>query len=173
MKSRHVLMAGALIGAIWLSFFGSAEKIVEPIERKNLVEKTTVSKSAIHSNSATDSKIIIHALQPRAIVLDVSKQENFGQLFHNQSWNPPPPPPPKPAPPPPPSAPALPFIYIGKKIEENKWQVFLARDERTYVVSEDTVIDEMYRINSIKPPILSFTYLPMNQVQTLPIGGAE
>lgn len=174
MKGRHVVIGSTLIGTIWLAFFENSEKIVEPTDRKIEMDKRSTSRPLVSSRSKkTESEIVILTLQSRALVLDVSKQEKLGQLFQNQSWNPPPPPPPKPAPPPPPSAPALPFTYIGKQIEENKWQVFLARDDRTYVVAENTVIDETYRVNSIKPPILSLTYLPMNQVQTLPIGRAE
>jgi len=33
-----------------------------------------------------------------------------------------------------------------------------------------TVIDGMYRIDTIAPPTLTVTYLPLNQVQQLNIG---
>ena len=98
-------------------------------------------------------------------------------MFTSQSWTPPPPPPPptsaKAEPPPPPEAPALPFTYLGKKLEAGNWEVFLARGEKTYIVRDKIVIDGTYRVESIKPPTLSVTYMPLNTLQELSIGGAE
>lgn len=94
-------------------------------------------------------------------------------LFDSQTWTPPPPPPPKPTPPPPPVAPPLAFTVIGKKLEEGKWEVFLARGEQIFIAKEKAVLDNNYRVESIKPPTLTVTYLPLNQTQTLTIGGPD
>jgi hypothetical protein len=94
-------------------------------------------------------------------------------LFTSQSWTPPPPPAPPPSPPPPPVAPPVPFKYIGKKLEDGKWEVFVTIGNQAYVVREKTVLQGTYRIDSIKPPVLSLTYLPLQQVQTLTIGGID
>ncbi len=94
-------------------------------------------------------------------------------IFGVQNWTPPPPPPPKPLPPPPPTAPPLPFTYLGKKSEDQIWEVYLARGEKTYIVREKSLIEQEYRIDSIKPPTLTLTYLPLNQVQSLTIGGTD
>jgi len=94
-------------------------------------------------------------------------------LFASQSWVPPPPPPAKPVAPPPPTAPALPFTFIGKKLEDAVWEVYLSKDDHTYIVREKSVVDTNYRVESIKPPTLTLTYLPLNQMQTLTIGGAD
>ena len=75
--------------------------------------------------------------------------------------------------PPPPTAPTLPFIYLGKKVDDHIWEVYLARGEQTYIVREKTLIDNTYRVDSIRPPTLSLTYLPLNQAQTLSIGGID
>ena len=95
--------------------------------------------------------------------------------FEIRDWTPPPPPPP-PAlslPPPPPQAPALPFAYLGKQWEGGKWTVFLAQQERTYIATEGVTIESNYRVEKIAPPVMTVTYLPLQQPQTLAIGSAE
>lgn len=94
-------------------------------------------------------------------------------LFARQDWTPPPPPPPKPAPPPPPSAPPLPFTVIGKSLEDGKWEVYLSAGERTHIANEGATLDGGWRVERIAPPIMTLTYLPLNQVQQLNIGVFE
>lgn len=69
--------------------------------------------------------------------------------------------------------PALPFTYIGKKFENARWEVFLAIGDQTYFAREGSVIEQKYVVNSIRPPTLTLTYLPMKQMQTMNIGGEE
>lgn len=94
-------------------------------------------------------------------------------LFDSQTWDPPPPPPPKPGPPPPPVAPPIPYVVIGKKLEDQAWEVYLTRGEQTFIAREKLVLENQYRIDSIKPPTMTLTYLPLNQTQTLTIGGTD
>ena len=94
-------------------------------------------------------------------------------LFDSQTWDPPPPPPPKPGPPPPPVAPPLPYAVIGKKLEDQAWEVYLTRGEQTFIAREKLVIEGQYRVDAIKPPTMTLTYLPLNQTQTLTIGGND
>jgi len=51
--------------------------------------------------------------------------------------------------------------------------VFLSRQERTYIVRANDVIDGMYRVESIEPPNIVFTYIPLNERQVLAIGGID
>jgi len=127
--------------------------------------------------SASGQQIL--ALVPRDVLIGNS-DGRFGQggndaagVFGSQNWTPPPPPPQPAPPPPPPSAPPLPFTFIGKSVGAGAWEVYLARGDRTYVVRADTVIDGTYRVDAIAPPVLTLTYLPLNQVQQLNIGVFE
>jgi len=70
-------------------------------------------------------------------------------------------------------APPVPFIYIGKALADGAWEVFLARGDRTYSVRAQTVIDGTYRVERIAPPVMSLTYLPLNQQQQMNIGALE
>jgi hypothetical protein len=174
MSMRHLLMAGGLAGAGWLAFFGDRTpdaSIAEPVTRP----APAASRAAASDQARPEPAIL--ALRPRdTLIGGADNTTRKDGLFANHSWTPPPPPsplPPKPVPPPPPNAPPLPFTYLGKKVEDRQWEVFLARGEQTYIVRDQTVIDGAYRVESIRPPILSITYLPLNQVQTLTIGGTE
>jgi len=101
-----------------------------------------------------------------------SSQEEATDIFSTKTWYVPPPPP-KPAPPPPPAAPPLPFVYLGKMIEDGKSLVFLSKNDRNLVVKEGDIIDETYRVESIRPPAMTLTYIPLNMTQTLPIGASN
>lgn len=67
-----------------------------------------------------------------------------------------------------PSAPALPFKYLGKAIEDGKLEVFLARGDDSYSVRAGQKIDD-YRVDKVTEKSITFTYLPMKTKQTLDI----
>jgi hypothetical protein len=69
-----------------------------------------------------------------------------------------------------PQAPPLPFSFLGKQWQSGTWQVFLALGEDTRLARVAMVIDGRYRVESIVPPQIVFTYLPLNERQTLDIG---
>lgn len=87
-----------------------------------------------------------------------------------------PPPPPKPAQaavplePPKPSAPPVPFTVIGKKLEGNVWEVYLARGEQTYIATQGGEVAGEYRVETIGPTQMTLIYLPLNEKQTLQTG---
>jgi hypothetical protein len=92
-----------------------------------------------------------------------------GDPFRTQSWEPPPeqrvrrsPPPP------PPQAPVLPFAYMGKLVEDTTTTVFLARQDRNYIVRAGDTIDGTYRVEKVGDDAVEFVYLPLKAKQTLP-----
>jgi len=89
--------------------------------------------------------------------------------FASKSWYVPPPPP-KAQPAPPPSAPPLPFVYMGKLIDEGQVIVFLSKQDRSFAVKLGDIIESSYRADEIGPTTLTLTYLPMKIKQTLAIG---
>jgi hypothetical protein len=189
-KPRHAILALALVGAGLLAAFGDkapaggiAELAERPAARALPVRapapvRARAAAPAAKAGDAGDALPIL-ALVPRDTLIGESDAA-FGQgqagagPFTHQDWTPPPPPPPPPQPappPPPPTAPPLPFTFIGKSVGSGAWEVYLARGERIYVVREKgAVIDGTYRVDSIAPPVLTLTYLPLNQVQQLNIG---
>lgn len=85
-----------------------------------------------------------------------------------------PPPPPvqaAPMPPPKPAAPPLPFLFIGKLGDEaGQYTVFVSARGRNYAVKTGDTVMQQYRVDEIRPPSMTLTYLPMNIQQTMSIG---
>lgn len=178
MKPRHIAMGGALALAAGLVVFGDntpEDTLAAPAERVAIVSSTAPARStaAVVVKPVVDTAIV--RLVPRDELIGADG-ERFGEgeqaLFARHDWTPPPPPPSNvpPPPPPPPVAPPLPFKYIGKSLQDGVWEIYLARNDRTYLVRDGATIDGAYRVDAIRPPTLTLTYLPLDQVQQLNIG---
>ena len=191
MKPRHLVLGAALAGAALLAIFGDKSpggEIAEAVERAPAARPVPSVSAAAANAAAVAAAVesapaagaangaggtIILALVPRDTLIgdgDAQFRQDGKGVFGRQDWTPPPPPPQPAPPPPPPSAPPLPFTFIGKSLDEGAWEIYLARGDRTYVVRDKAVIDGTYRVDAIAPPILTLTYLPLNQVQQLNIG---
>lgn len=83
---------------------------------------------------------------------------------------PPPPAPALPPPPPPLSAPPLPFVYLGKMVEDGATVVFLGKQDNNYSVRAGDTLDKLYRLEKIDDQAITLVYLPLDQQQTLFIG---
>jgi hypothetical protein len=176
MKRRHWILAAALAVAAGLAIFGDKTpetQVAEPVTRAAAPVRPVVRRAELGQKGEEPA---ILRLLPRDELIGESEdafKSAEGKLFGPQNWNPPPPPPPPPAPPPPPpapTAPPLPFTFIGKSLSAGEWEVYLSSGSRTYLVRDKSVIDGLYRVDSIVPPTLTLTYLPLNQVQQLNIG---
>jgi hypothetical protein len=173
MKPRHLAMGVALAAAAGLVVFGDntpEDVVAEPVERA----QTPAAPISERAPAARKDKAppILRLVDREVLIGDSADRFNAGEngVFARQDWTPPPPPPAPTPPPPPPSAPPLPFTFIGKSLQDGVWEIYLARGDRTHLVRENTVIDGTYRVDAIKPPVLTLTYLPLNQVQQLNIG---
>jgi hypothetical protein len=178
MRIRHISLAAGVAVAAWLALSGNTapvDSIAEPVTRAAVGVQTRVSHVKALARGAQDGhESVISNLLPRDSLIghgETAQPEDA--LFKSRSWTPAPPPPPKPPTPPPPTAPALPFTYLGKKLEGDIWEVYLARGEQTFIARAETVIEGTYRVQSIHPSTLSVIYLPLNQMQTLTIGATE
>ncbi len=193
MSFRKILLGGGMLLALWLALFADKTPDGDVVDAVSVpVKKTAIAKpdkDAKQSDKSSGKPLDMpsnlltkpgHANETQVIASIIDRKQLIaadykgnGSFFGTQSWTPPPPPATKPPPPPPPTAPPLPFHYLGKKTEDGPVEVYLASGDQTYVVQEKTVIDNIYRVDAIKPSVMSITYLPLNQVQTLHIGRAE
>lgn len=177
MHKRHIVMAAGLMVAAGLAIFGDKtpeNAITEPVVRARASDARPTTSPTTSSRRETAGDPAILELLPRESLIGGARAGGpVDGLFHAQSWTPPPPPPPKPLPPPPPTAPPLPFTFLGKKLEGSEWEVYLGRGENILIVRQKTTVEGTYRVDSIAPPTLSLTYLPLNQQQTLTIGGTD
>ena len=173
MTPRHYLLLAGVLGAGALLLFGERQPVAEVAEA---VERAVA--PARHSAARPEAaQPAILALLPRSEVAG-EDGDTFGGadgVFQSQNWTPPPPKMVAVAapPPPPPMAPPLPFVYLGKAAADGAWEVFLSRADKTYIVRTNTVIDGAYKVVTIAPPVMTLTYLPLNQVQQLNIGVLE
>ncbi len=192
MKTKHLIMGAALVGAAALVAFGDNSpdtSVAEPVTRgatdARLAQRAQApavlppaATSSVASSQTAPAKAAPHILRllPRHALVDGSGLKEGANVFASRDWTPPPPPPPPvaaPPPPPPPTAPPLPFTLIGKANENGALEVYLARAGKVYIVKPKTVIDGTYRVDAIAPPLLTLTYLPLNQVQQLNIGAFD
>jgi hypothetical protein len=113
-------------------------------------------------------------LVPRAELIGQA-EDGDGSVFGTHSWNPPPPPPEPSAPvqPPAPTAPPLPFTFIGKALGEGRWEVYVAQGERVHAVRAGDTVDGTWRIDTVAPPMMTVTYLPLGQQQQMNIGAND
>jgi hypothetical protein len=197
MKPRHMALGAALLAAAALVLFGDrtpdgevAEAVLRPTAEIGRAGAAAQAPAAAAAPAAqgraaqparpdSGPRQPILALVPRDVLIGDS-DSRFGQdqngVFGSQTWVPPAPPQAAmqaPPPPPPPTAPPLPFTFIGKSVGGGVWEVYLARGDRTYVARANEVLDGSYRVDAIAPPVLTLTYLPLNQVQQLNIGVFE
>jgi hypothetical protein len=110
---------------------------------------------------------IVLALPERRSNLDPAED-----AFLGRSWTLPPAPV-KPAQTTAPSPPPLPFIYLGRMEQDGQTVVFLAKQDRSYVVKAGEVVGDTYRLDEVKAGALEFTYLPLKIRQTLQIREAN
>lgn len=167
---RRVLLALLLAAAIALIVLGprTAERpaIVDAVPR---AASQAAQRSGAGSSAENGETAMILPIRPR------SAAEKIDDAFAARDWRPPPPPPRAPlkAGPKVAVAPPLAYTVIGKKLEDGAWQVFLRRDDRILVVKTLDTIDDAYRVDEIRPPLMTLTHLPTQQRQSLPIGAAD
>ncbi|HEU4851516.1 MAG TPA: hypothetical protein VFT37_05110 [Telluria sp.] len=172
MKTRHAILAVALVVSAALAAFGDKEPVdavVESVERP--LPARPAQAQAVRNAAQPQAATAVMRLVPRDELIGPAGDDDGA--FGSQSWNPPPPEPEPAPPPPPPSAPPLPFAYIGKALGEGRLEVYLAQGERVHTVRTGDVIDGAWRVDSVAPPTLTMTYLPLGQVQHMNIGANE
>lgn len=161
--ARRGLLFAALAVTLILVFTGEDDEVVPASEPR---AATTTRRASAPPRVEPAPILNSAALQREALDVDAV------DIFRPKSWYVAPPPP-KAVKPPPPSAPPLPFAYLGKIEEGGVTTVFLTRQGNNYSVRKGDSIDSTYRVDEISPGAVTFTYLPLNTRQTLPIGGAN
>jgi hypothetical protein len=139
----------------------------EPDIAEPLAAATRTDSESPAPRAAADHGRTILDIRPR------TPAEEPPDSFAPHDWTPPPPPPEAAAAAAAPTAPPLPFTVLGKQHAGGIWHVFLAIDDRIFVVKTGDMIDNDYRVEAIELPVLTLTYLPLNTRQTLAIGGDE
>ena len=192
MNRRRSILWLLLVAAAWLALFGDKTPVDAPSGevvqaaaprtggRPGAGASSPASDAGRPAGSAaekkTSTRLEVAALIARAQLIPAVAEEQASReprdLFPSLNWLPPPPIPEKPAKPPPPTAPPLPFVYLGKKLEAGQWEAYLGRGEEVFIVREGMTLTGLYQVQGIRPPTLTLLYLPLQQSQTIPIGGS-
>lgn len=159
-QTRWALLIALLGLSAGLVFFGEtpSPNVVAAVDTRS---SSSLSSNTPHKGKAPTTPDLIQEIVPRAPSAEPTN------AFALHDWSPPPPSPPPPAPP---TAPPLPFTYLGKQVQDGVWTIFLGRQNYTYTVKEHDNVDSLYSVDSISPPHMTFTFLPLQQQQTLAIG---
>jgi hypothetical protein len=167
---RQTILAAALLFSAWLAIFGSPEGGVDADpragegvhtdsearrgERPNLrAEASEPILTIAQRRSPTfppTSLFSIPRVQP-PVVVPVVQPVPVAEI-------------------PVPTAPPLPFHYLGKKLDEKGWEIFLAQGQQIQIVRVGQHLGDSYLVERIDPTELTLIYIPLSQKQTLPIG---
>ena len=168
MQPRHaalaLLLAGTLAAAFWPGEDDSLEgDVVEAVARP---QRPLPPPDLGPASPPSDASALPDA-QPRARFA----MAGAANLFPAQSFRPPPKPvAPAPVLPPPPMAPPIPFTFVGAWHEEGQETVFLERGGQLITTHAGETLPGGWRLDTVAPEGLTFTYVSLNQQRTLRIG---
>ena len=161
------MAGGGIAGLALLLRNGSVEKMPLRIRKRRKQKKVPENPSAQWLVIRQRKK----EQESELLRLDRLESRKFnaqaGDIFRAQSWAPPPPPRSEAEKNQPPPPPPLQFKYLGKIIEDEVTQVFLALAERNYVVKPGENINGQYRLDEVNDRGITVTYLPLNIKQIL------
>lgn len=164
-----------IVAAILVYLAPSPEdEVVHALPREDLVQRSFTNKGTKLNQSESSAGVATALIK----ILPRNEQPNDTQAFKQHSWTPPAAKsvPPKaviasrPEVPPTPLAPPLPFRYLGRYVEGTQITVFVAHNDQNHALKLGETFAINYKLDEIKDTSLSFTYLPLNQKQSLEIG---
>ncbi|MDP3538811.1 MAG: hypothetical protein Q8S26_08920 [Azonexus sp.] len=171
-KQRWLVIGGLLFATLLAGYFADDDAVPEKGKRKsNAVAKTTTSASAGEKrrSKAGDKAAELAAAPlsfPEPAVASEEPETAAIDPFRPKTWFVPPPPPP----PPTPKAPPLPFLYIGKLIEDGEPRVFLHHQGKQMIARVGDLINGVYAVEEISSGQMTFIYQPLKEKQVLAIG---
>lgn len=188
MLSRPLQLLLGCTLAVTAYFYWHDQQAPEPeLDSKVKPAQKTVQKIASETTSRTQSIAAGASKSSQASLASAASVVlgiGIADLFPKQSWVPTPPPPTKPPPPTPtpvPVAPPLPFQVTATWKEKNALYVVVEGQGQSLVLCTkcDTLgriqpgesLMGVYRLDKLTSDMLTFTYLPLNQQQSLPTGG--
>ena len=151
MKKRRLIIAVALGG---LAVAGGVALFATAPSAPGLAPLGTGSASGVGAPAVADNFAQLPAREA------IGKRR--GEPFEARSWAPVAPTPVARGPvvPPKPVAPPVPYRVAGQVSHDGMNQVVLARDDRIFTVREGDMLENVYRVESIRPDAVTLVYLP-------------
>lgn len=173
-QQRLLIIFGGVVTLLLIWFAPPDEvsaPVSEPVRREHSDARRPLAPARTVQKSAPASEASVAVTPARELI------PQGHQLFRAGSWMQVAPAPKMLAPPPPPApekpvAPPLPFSYLGQYVEDGEVQVLLAFGNRVVTAHMNEIIEASYKVVRIDAATITFLYLPLQQTQTLAIGGA-
>ena len=147
-KSLAAIAAVGALASVVAGRESSAPHVVEPVARVDTRLQANTDIDLAKLEERADQGAQVDAFAPR----------NFSPVIPPQAAQ-------APARP---EAPALPFRYLGKMVQDGKLSVFLANGDESITVHAGERIGD-YRVDKITEAEVRFTYLPLKTKQSLPL----
>ncbi len=171
--TRALLGLSLLVTALLAWFAPDEAELVSPSKNQRNVSMAPIGTPKATARSANASLDL-------PIDRDELSNKTSSKLFGIHSWTKVVVPPKKlPAPvvvpvaPPPPSAPAMPYVYLGRYTEGDTKLIILSRGNRVITAKEGDILDKQYLIERIDASTAQLKYLPLGIPQTLATGGSQ
>ncbi len=180
-KGRLVVLLPVLALAAYLAVFGDktpqgAAKAAVPLARPTAAAAALARAPQVATNRKLAVPLErIEAVMPRGQLMSAASAPS-ANLFASPTWSARPQPALAPAQPlaAQPVPPAVPsYRVLGKKLENDSWEVYLGRDDSSVIVRAGDTLDGTWRIDAIDPPSMLMTHLPSGAAQSLAIGDSR
>jgi len=172
-KQRWLILGSLLLATLAAGYFAEDEAVVEKGKRKSGASSKAAAIAGAgenHRASRSDrpAEVAVAPLNfpEPAVVAEEAEEGATIDPFRSKTWFIPPPPPP----PVKPTAPPLPFLFLGKLIEDGETRVFLNHQGKHLIARVGDVINGTYTVESIAGGRMSFLYMPLKESQVLAIG---
>jgi hypothetical protein len=179
MKRSHLLLATVLGGTLLAAYFAP-----EASGEVALSERAMSSPAAHAVGGSSEARPSAQGSAPQAIDVlalrarNADAEPDVAAVLEPSQWSAPIA---TPAAPPPiaaaasaaPQAPPLPFRAMGRYVEDGQVLVFLQHNDSNLVVRVGDTIAENYKVESLDGGTLTLRYLPLDQQQTIDVGGAN
>ena len=166
MEKRHCFLGLALLMTIAAALYPVQATKVEMVEAAlpHKTGETAIAKNVVQSIVLSSERWPLEKevkdlfyVKPKVVVIPV-KQQIAPVVI---------------APPPQPVAPPLPFVYLGKMLEDGKITVFVTNADRSYALKGGEVIDGVYTVLSVDAQKVTFQYMPLKAEQVLILRGVS
>lgn len=173
-RRRWWVLLPLLAAAAWLAAFGDktppgSARVTAPAS-----SSPTPAPPAAKGKAASPLEPI-ERLVPRAELVAATADAS-ADLFASRDWSVKRPPAAAPvvvqaAPEPDPVTPN--YRVLGKKLEDRAWEVFLGRDDSSFIVRAGDTLEDTWRVDEIAPPLMSLTHVPTGSRHQLAIGDSR
>ena len=171
--NRWWILTPCVVALAWLVLSdsigpGAAGQVSAPVERVSSVKPNGGPRAV--GKPRADAVVPIRSLISRDQLTEVDGAEGYG-LFAPRTWaqplssplnvkavN---------------EIPAFPYVVVGRKKDGVSWEIFLTRDEHTFVAREGHALENEYMVKKITSSSMKVVLVRLNHVYEIALGDAE